>query len=54
MPFSQNAQVVDNRISDVQTGVEYSSGATGKYRDNLTDGVATPFLGSGTDAGGNN
>jgi hypothetical protein len=54
VPFSQNAQVVNNRISDVQVGVDYSSGATGKYRDNLTDGVATPFAGTGTDAGGNN
>ncbi len=54
IPFSQDAQVVNNRISGVQVGVAYSSGATGKYRDNLTNGVATPFDGTGTDAGGNN
>jgi hypothetical protein len=54
VPFSQNVQVVDNRIAGAETGVEYSSGATGKYRDNLTDGVAFPFSGTGTDAGGNN
>jgi len=46
--------VVANRISDVQIGAEFFSGATGKYRDNLTDGVATPFTGTGADAGGNN
>ena len=28
-------------------------GATGKFRDNLTSGVSTPFIG-GTDAGNNN
>ena len=54
VPFSQNAQIVDNRVSDVEVGISYSSSATGKYRDNLTDGVATPFDGTGTDAGGNN
>jgi hypothetical protein len=54
LPFSENGQVVENRISSAEAGVVYSSGATGKYRGNLTDGVATPFSGTGTDAGGNN
>jgi hypothetical protein len=44
---------VNNRITDADIGIQYSSGATGKFRDNLTSGVATPFTG-GTDAGNNN
>jgi hypothetical protein len=53
VPFSQDVLVVDNRINGTTIGVSYSSGATGKYRDNLTFGVTTPFEGSGTDAGNN-
>jgi hypothetical protein len=45
--------VVQNRITEADTGIEYSGSSTGKYRDNLTFGVTTPFSG-GTDAGNNN
>ena len=52
--FGDNIAVVDNRVSNVDTGLDYASSATGKYKDNLTSGAATPFSGTGTDAGGNN
>jgi hypothetical protein len=52
VPFSQDVLVVDNRINGTSVGVAYSSGATGKFRDNLTSGVALPYEG-GTDAGNN-
>jgi hypothetical protein len=42
---------VDNRITSADFGV-YFSGGTGKYRDNLTSGVVTPY-GGGTSAGNN-
>jgi len=45
--------VVGNRITAADFGVSFVNLATGKYRDNLTSDVATPFQG-GTDAGGNN
>jgi hypothetical protein len=47
--------VVNNRITVADREIEYESGSgsTGKYRDNLTFGVTTPFTG-GTDAGNNN
>lgn len=54
IPFSQDVLVVNNRITRTTEAVTYSSGATGKYRDNLTSGVAIPFSGTGTDAGNNN
>ena len=44
--------VVGNRITVAPNGVVFDV-AAGKYRDNLTSGVATPFFG-GVDAGGNN
>jgi len=44
--------VVGNRVTNAAFGVHFNS-ATGKYRDNLTSNVGTPFLG-GTDAGNNN
>ncbi|HEY8147843.1 MAG TPA: Calx-beta domain-containing protein [Vicinamibacteria bacterium] len=44
--------VLDNRILRTFTGVRFGPGAAGKYRDNLTSGVAVPFAG-GTDAGHN-
>ena len=53
VPFSQDVLVVDNRVNGTSVGVAYSSGATGKYRDNLTSGVGVPYDGSGTDAGNN-
>jgi len=48
--------VVGNRITNADVGISYNpngSGSTGKYRDNLTSGVTTPYDG-GTDAGNNN
>jgi hypothetical protein len=53
VPFSKDVSVVDNRLANLQEGVTYSSGGTGPYRDNLTSGVTTPFVGTGTDAGNN-
>jgi Periplasmic copper-binding protein (NosD) len=44
---------VNNRITEADRGIEYESGSTGKYRDNLTFDVATPFTG-GTAVGTNN
>jgi hypothetical protein len=44
---------VNNRISEASSGISYLFGATGKYRDNLTTSVVTPYSG-GTDAGNNN
>ncbi len=43
--------VVNNRVTTADEGVRY--GGTGKYRDNLTFNVTTPYTG-GTDAGNNN
>jgi hypothetical protein len=48
---------LDNRIHGPARGIVFSAGGAGpgigKYRDNLTLNVTTPFIG-GTDAGGNN
>lgn len=44
--------VVGNRITTADNGVVYLA-STGKYRDNLTSDVGTPFTG-GTNAGNNN
>ena len=50
---STNGFVVNNRITEADVGVEFIH--TGKYRDNLTFGVTTPFVpGSAVDAGNNN
>jgi hypothetical protein len=46
-----SALAVNNRITEADIGIEYFSG-TGKYRDNLTFAVTTPYTG-GTDAGNN-
>jgi hypothetical protein len=43
---------VNNRITGADKGIDFT-GSTGKFRDNLTFGVTTPFTG-GTDAGNNN
>jgi hypothetical protein len=45
---------VNNRITGADQGIDYNSGATGKYRDNLTFDVTSPFTGTGTNAGNNN
>lgn len=47
-----DSMAVNNRINDAMHGIEYNCGI-GKYRDNLTSSVSTPYLG-GTDAGNNN
>ncbi len=44
--------VVNNRITNMASGIEFESGG-GKFRDNLTSGVEVPYTG-GTDAGNNN
>jgi hypothetical protein len=49
---ASGAVVEGNRITSADYGIFYAV-STGKYMDNLTSGVATPFIG-GTDAGGNN
>lgn len=46
----QDALVVNNRITRMTFGISFD--ATGKYRDNLTMGVTTPYTG-GTNAGNN-
>jgi len=47
-----DALVVGNRITRADVGVSFAD-STGKFRDNLTNGVTLPFAG-GTDAGNNN
>jgi len=49
---SNGALVENNRITVAERGIEFSS-STGKYRNNLTSSVITPYTG-GTDAGNNN
>ena len=44
---------VNNRITDADTGILYFVGSTGKYRDNITVDVTTPYT-DGTDIGNNN
>jgi hypothetical protein len=54
LPFSFDAVVSNNRITRFNEGVTYSSNSTGKYRDNLTAGVPTPYNGGlAIDAGNN-
>ncbi len=48
-----NVFIVGNRVNGAVGGVSFASPSTGKYRDNLTVNVATPYTG-GTDAGSNN
>jgi len=50
--FSGGSQylAVNNRLTGAGQGIFFLSGATGKYRDNLTAGVTSPFIG-GTSAG---
>jgi hypothetical protein len=50
--FSSDVLVSNNRVTTMNNGVYYNL-STGKYRDNLTSGVTTPYTG-GTDALGNN
>lgn len=44
--------VVGNRLAVLQNGITFAAGSSGKYRDNLTTGVAAPYQG-GTNAGNN-
>ena len=45
---------VNNRITEADIGIDYATAnSEGKYRDNLTFGVTTPFTG-GTAVGTNN
>jgi hypothetical protein len=46
-----NVLVLANRVSGMSFGIFYAA-ATGKFRDNLTTGIATPYTG-GTNAGNN-
>lgn len=48
----ENGQVVNNRMTLLTVGMEYGAGSSGKYRDNLTVGCTTNYLG-GTSAGNN-
>ncbi len=51
---ASGGMAVNNRITNtVVGGINYGGGSTGKYRDNLTFDVPTPYSG-GTDAGNNN
>jgi hypothetical protein len=46
---------VNNRITNTNIGIEFfggGGGGSGKYRDNITSGVQTPYIG-GTDIGNN-
>ena len=47
------ALVVNNRITEADRGIEYLGGSTGKFRDNVTFDVTTPYTG-GTNIGNNN
>ena len=51
-PSVTGGVVVNNRITVADIGIVFD-GSTGKYRDNVTFDVASPFLG-GTDIGNNN
>ena len=50
---TKDTLVVNNRLTTLTNGIVYAGGATGKYRDNLTSNVTTPFI-NGTNAGNNN
>jgi hypothetical protein len=49
---SSSVLVLQNRLAVLQNGIDYQNPSTGRFRDNLTSGVSTPFTG-GTDAGNN-
>lgn len=52
LKFCDGALAVNNRFSVATVGIFFSA-STGKYRDNLTSAVGSPFTGGGTDAGNN-
>jgi parallel beta-helix repeat protein len=49
---SANLAVTNNRLTGFDDGVAFGAGSLGRYRDNLTSGVARPYSG-GQDAGNN-
>ena len=49
---ASDGSAVANRITQADTGLAYLSGSTGKFRDNITRCVTTPYAG-GTDIGNN-
>lgn len=49
----ENILVSDNRISGALFGIYFDPSSTGKYMNNMTMGVATPYT-NGTAAGGTN
>ena len=55
LQFVTGGLVVNNRVTVAGRGIDYDAGtsSTGKYRDNVTFDVTTPFTG-GTDIGNNN
>ena len=50
---SMGALAVNNRITQADHGLDYQDTSAGKYRDNVTFNVATPYTG-GTNVGNNN
>ena len=51
--WADNVFVVGNRFGRLDQAIDYTPGYSGKYRDNLTANVTTPYTG-GTSAGNNN
>jgi hypothetical protein len=50
--YAQNAFVVGNRLSHLSNGIHFLFSGAGKYRDNLTTDVGSPYI-AGTDVGNN-
>jgi hypothetical protein len=54
LDVTKDALVERNRITEADIGISFNAGGnTGKYRDNLTSSVTTPYSGTGIDAGNN-
>ena len=51
--YLQGLLAAGNRITSADNGISYSGFSSGKYMDNLTSSVSTPFSG-GTAVGTNN
>ncbi len=51
--YGTNVILKDNVIIDAQYGIQFVNGSTGKYMNNLTEGVVTPYTG-GTAVGTTN
>ena len=52
--FATDCLIVNNRITDMEVGVDFGGSGTGSYRDNLTSGATTPYTGAGGTNAGNN